>query len=335
MATLAEQFKKALSNVEPNPDDVTNAVAAHEEVRKVLNADAKLTGWGIAPFLIGSYARNVSILRVKDVDMLGRLSSPPEDLRPGAALDEFGRVLIGTFEDRVESQHRSFKVDFPDFGLSVDVVPARISGDHWEIPSRPEARAKWIATNPIRLGELTTEMNQNSDFQMGGAGVYVPTVKLVRQIRKAQLGEASPSGLYFEILTYWVFKNSMASQLSRAGYLTKTIREIATLLVEVLEDGLDDPTLSDQKILTKASEVELEAALEAMKVAATIAEQALAEEDECASARLWAKLFGSNDSGEVFELPVNCDEERSKRATSNMSRTPGAANVPAGTGRYA
>src|SRR5665213_387474 len=51
MAVLAESFKTALGNIEPQRkekgDDAKNAKAAHAEVSKVLMGDAKLKLWGI------------------------------------------------------------------------------------------------------------------------------------------------------------------------------------------------------------------------------------------------------------------------------------------------
>ncbi len=158
VATLAEQFKKARGNIEPDPADVSNAAATHAAVREVLKDDATLKGWGIDPVLIGSYSREVSIRRVKDVDVFGRLATPPAELRPGRALDEFHRVLEDAYKSRVEPQHRSFKVDCPAHGLAVDVVPARACGAHWEIASRPDQRGRWGETDPTKLGELTTQM---------------------------------------------------------------------------------------------------------------------------------------------------------------------------------
>lgn len=206
MATLAEQFKTALENIEPQRkepgDDKACAKSAHWEVGRVLTADSLLNKWGITPILIGSYARDVSIRRVKDVDLFGRLTSPPDDLRPGKALEEFERVLCDAYEDRCSPQRRSFKVDFPDFDLSVDVVPAKPLEDIWELPARGDERSRWTPTNPIRLTELKEEMNK--EFVLGARGVYVPMVKLVRQIRRTILGQdAHPGGLYYEILTYW------------------------------------------------------------------------------------------------------------------------------------
>ena len=67
MAHLKQQFKDALSSIEPS-DDKTNAPEAHRMVRDALEADAKLAEYGVSPVLIGSYKRNVSIKRINEGD---------------------------------------------------------------------------------------------------------------------------------------------------------------------------------------------------------------------------------------------------------------------------
>jgi tRNA nucleotidyltransferase (CCA-adding enzyme) len=140
MAVLAESFNKALANIEPQRkepgDDAKCAQAAQKEVREVLLDDSKLSSWGIDPVLIGSYARHVSIRRVKDVDVFGRIVGFPDSLYPGDALDAFETTLCAEYGTRCAPQTRSFKVDF-EFDLSVDVVPARPYEAIWQIPRRP------------------------------------------------------------------------------------------------------------------------------------------------------------------------------------------------------
>lgn len=128
MATLPTQFDKALSAVEPD-DDATHARDAHAQ----------------------------------DVDVFARLTKADGSLRPGAILDHVAKTLDTAFPGNVERQHRSVKVDFPEYDPSVDVVIARPCGNHWEIPQRIEedGRARWRETNPTRMTELTTEANKS------------------------------------------------------------------------------------------------------------------------------------------------------------------------------
>ena len=68
MSVLTKQFKDALSKIEPG-EDAEHAAEAHAEVRDVLDGHADLVEWGLHTVLIGSYRREVSIRRVKDVDV--------------------------------------------------------------------------------------------------------------------------------------------------------------------------------------------------------------------------------------------------------------------------
>ncbi|WP_433496818.1 NucA/NucB deoxyribonuclease domain-containing protein [Sphaerimonospora sp. CA-214678] len=97
MATLATQFREALSAIEPG-DDAKHAEDAHKQVSKVLEADEKLRKLGVAPLLIGSYKRHVSIRRVKDVDVFARLTEADSSLRPCAILDHVTEVLDKAFQ---------------------------------------------------------------------------------------------------------------------------------------------------------------------------------------------------------------------------------------------
>src|SRR5262249_47745953 len=152
MAVLLPQFEQAKKNVEPSPEDKVNAREAHHEVREVLERDVELRGLGVDTILIGSYAREVSIRRMKDVDVFSKLLSLPPAVGPRDLLKTFSKILIRGFTpDRVKPQDRSFKVNFPDFDLEVDVVPARPWSRHWQIPDRTEHGGEWQETNPERL----------------------------------------------------------------------------------------------------------------------------------------------------------------------------------------
>lgn len=339
MATLATQFQAALSRIEPE-DDAKNAVEAHTLVTAALKADDKLRRLGISPFLIGSYGRQVSIKRVKDVDVFARLDNATESLRPGEILDHVTGVLENAFPDRVTRQHRSVMVDFPDFDLSVDVVISRPCvdhpADHWQIPQKIEddGRASWIETDPIRMSELTTEAN--ADFLHSGSGVYVRMVKLIRQIRRTWVNE-QPGGYYFEVLVYHAFQNLEPHENTVAAYLCVVLREIADRLPGCVTGGPADPTLDDRTITTKATREQIEAAAERIAEAAQLAQEALAEEDICASALKWQELLGKTQHTDepefVFPLPEACNADGTVKPTGGLVK--GAPAVPAGRDRYA
>ena len=146
------------------------AIAAHVEVRIVLNANGALVDAGIADVLVGSYARSLSIWPGKDVDVFGRLSAHTVDsIKPASAYELFA-VALASYEaqGRLTRQPRSLKVSFGrehpvseqslrvageelgwsaveignlvakalslDFDFSVDVVPAVRWEPHYGIP---------------------------------------------------------------------------------------------------------------------------------------------------------------------------------------------------------
>ncbi len=184
---------------------------------------------GLDDVLIGSYARDTGIWPGKDVDIFGKLDRKSvESIRPDVAYQLFLSALESRYAGRLTEQPRSIKIDFGPadertpadeflrerkasradvFPFSVDVVPAVRSGDVWAIPSndrgewqRTAAAERWVRTDPEKLTDLTTK--RNSELSIGGQGAFVPTVKAMRQVRRAHLGDAKPGGLYVELVLH-------------------------------------------------------------------------------------------------------------------------------------
>ncbi|KJL44938.1 hypothetical protein RS81_00406 [Microbacterium terrae] len=302
MSVLTKQFKDALSQVEPG-EDAAHAAEAHAEVRDVLHGHSDLVEWGLHSVLIGSYRREVSIRRVKDVDVFCELPSLPEDQDPQDLLDKFARLLADEYGDRVTKNDRSVKVDFPDFDMHVDVVPARAAGDEWEIPDRDGG---WEKTHPVKFSELSTARNQAHDEK------YVPVVKLLRQTRRALLGEAKPGGFFVEIAAYHSFAsipdgNSDDSPNSTAEYYTVALEKMAPILRDHADDvaRLMNPAIPEQELHVRATRAELDAIADKWEQAAVDAREALESENDQDAARTFKRLLGQNSDGDdVFEVPV-------------------------------
>ncbi|GEK87484.1 nucleotidyltransferase domain-containing protein [Microbacterium aerolatum] len=332
MAHLKQQFKDALSSIEPG-DDKANAPEAHRLVRDALEADTKLTEYGVDPVLIGSYKRNVSIKRVKDVDVFVRLPDLPNDVTSKNILDRFFTVLhaeFGSDDDghrRTKRQDRSLQVSFPEYDLYVDAVPARPywDGETWEIPQKGD-EDEWVRTNPEKLTSLSTEMNAAHD------GYYVPTVKLLRQTRRSILGASKkPGGFFIEVATYQAFASGLVSGNDHAEYYVSALKEVSKIIDSYVTFGIavNDPTLPGHTIRIRATDDELDAAKARFADAAETAREALAEEDEGKAALAFQKLLGKNGDDEtVFPMPPGFNEDGSKRASAISA---GARTVPAGT----
>ncbi|MFI6611926.1 nucleotidyltransferase [Streptomyces sp. NPDC050507] len=329
MAHLKQQFKEALSSIEPG-DDKTNAPEAHHLVRDALKADAKLAEYGVSPVLIGSYKRNVSIRRIKDVDVFVRLDDLPGGVTSKDILDRFFKVLhaeFGTDADghrRTKRQDRSLQVSFPEYDLYVDAVPARPKGDGtWEIPQRGDGD-EWVRTNPDGLTALSSTMNTNHDEY------YVPTVKLLRQTRRALLGMKKPGGFFVEMAAYQAFASGAVSGDDQAEYFVSALQEVSTIVENFVAYGIAvaDPTLPGHTIRIRASDDELDTARSRFLEAAASAKGALDEEDEGKAALAFRNLLGNNGDGDtVFPMPPGFNEDGSKKASAI---SPGARVVPAG-----
>lgn len=330
MSEHVDAFKTACSNIEPEDDDVANASAAHQEVRDVLATDPTLHAYGITTILIGSYAREVSIRRVNDVDVFSKLEEFGDDLTSVELLNLVYDVLAAEFgEDRVELQDRSVLVDFPEYGLHVDAVPARRRGEHWEIPDRVPAgeTEAWQLTDPEELGSKSTEMNKRFGKN------YVPVVKLVRQTRRAQLGEERPGGLFFEVLTHHAFDqmNLDMDDANRPKLYVAALQSIANQL-GVFRDGgdVEDPAMPGQVIAIRATQAQKDEAARVFADVADRAEAALADES-CPSAKTFRDLLGKNSNGDwVFEMPSYCNAD----GTQKLAAATPTRSVPAGDKRF-
>jgi hypothetical protein len=331
MAHLKQQFKDALSSIEPG-DDKTNAPEAHRLVRDALEADARLTEYGVNPVLIGSYKRNVSIKRVKDVDVFVRLPDVPNDVTSKNILNWFFTVLhaeFGTDSDghrRTKRQDRSLQISFPEYDLYVDAVPARPywGGETWEIPQKGDAD-KWVRTNPELLTSLSSEMNAAHH------SYYVPTVKLLRQTRRGLLGHKKPGGFFIEVATYQAFASGVVSGNDHAEYYVSALEEVAKIIDSFVSYGIgvNDPTLPGNTIRIRASDDELNTARTWFTDAAEAAREALDEEEEGKAALAFQNLLGKNGDDEtVFPMPPGFNDDGLKRASAISA---GARVVPAGT----
>lgn len=321
MAILTSKFKDALTRIEPSDADIKNAPLAHNEVRDALADATGLDDWGVKPILIGSYARSVAIRRVKDVDVFCRMHDIDDDVQPVTVLNRYYKALEDAFGSaRVTRNARSFKVAFPEYDdLHVDAVPARQRRDGtWEIPTKD---GEWQPTNPLNVNALTTAMNTNQN------GMYVPTVKLARQARRA-INDARPGGFFVEICLYDAFLNWKVDTASHALGFVTALEAIADYLDAKVGWGkeLPDPSRPGYNMFFRATDKQWETARDKFRAAATKARDAYRNDDEHEAANAYRDLLGINGDGDdVFpEVPK----------TAARLITPGAYNVPAGDRRF-
>jgi hypothetical protein len=321
--------------IEPSTTDKANAPIAHSSVRQTLITARSLQEWGLSPVLIGSYKRDVSIRRVKDVDVFCRMESIDSSVSGDKVLDEFYKVLDAEYGRdasgvrRVRRQARSLQVAFPDLdGLYVDAVPARQRWDGtWEIPKKDSH--DWQATNPERLTELKSEMNTSME------GMYVPTVKLLRQARRAIL-DARPGGLFVELAFHEACAGGRIEFTSQALAFVTGLEEIAAYLRDRVAWGrqLPDPTMPGRAASFRATDTQWERARDRFTTAAEDARAAYEEDSPGLAAVAFRGLLGKNgDDDEVFPIPAGYNDDGTKKASA-APITPGERIVPAGDRRF-
>lgn len=324
MAVLTQQFSDALTLIEPDAD-VASAIKAREAVVDALAADDQFTTWGFDPVLIGSYKRHVSIKRIKDVDVFCRLRNLPDGVDPVDLLGHTLAVLTAAFpgDDLVTLQGRSVQVTFPELDMYVDAVPARPAGDVWEIPCKDPGDG-WESTNPEQLTQLSTDMNEKFD------GIYVPTVKLMRQARRSLRGDSKPGGLFIECVTYWAFDEFTGDFGSQAEYFVEALEGAVRVLDRhIAGSPIENPAMQGNELRVSASHDDFVALRDAFYQAAESARRGLADDDQCEAARTFRAILGQDSLGEwVFQLPEDCETYSESR--SGFAVLPGADQLPAG-----
>jgi hypothetical protein len=334
METLPSQFDGALSRIEINAARRGRAIAAHEDVRTLLETSPTLRALGIDTVLIGSYARQTSISPGRDVDVFCKLTALDTSVAPSDVFDDFASVLTDHYHERAEERARSVKIDFGG-EFSVDAVPAANADPHWAIPAHERSiwggEGRWITTDPEELGRLTTAANDS--LLIGGQGAYVPLVKLMRQTGRHHRGDARPGGLYIELATYDVIDKRMRVD-SFAELFAHTLRRVGSRLGRANTEPLLDPALGTM-YETQPDERAVSALASLFSGLAEKAEEAL-ESDRCRAAMLWREILGDNDRGRVFPIPEGCDE--TGRAVPAIASNPSRGSNEArafGSAQYA
>jgi Second Messenger Oligonucleotide or Dinucleotide Synthetase domain len=311
MHALAHQFDTALKRINIDDERRRHAIAAHTQIRELLEGEEQLCAWGVDTALIGSYRRHTGIYPGKDVDVFTKLTElSVDDTDPPTIYRHVRDLLVGHYGGRAEPQPRSVKVSFDTAGFefSVDAVPAVRMGERWAIPrydttlwDDPERR--WVETDPEKLTELTERLN--GLVVIGGQGGYVPVVKLVRQARCHHRGDEKPGGFYFELMTYWAFRNGEVGGDTYAEVFAATLSSIARQLQGGAE--LIDPVLGTAYRPSPEPGART-ATGHIFSDLASQAQAALSEDSRCKAAAIWREILGRNDQGMCFPIPDGCDE---------------------------
>lgn len=168
MISVQDAFKKFRSRLELTPKEHADASRRQNEIREVMNESFAIE----VDFLTGSYARWTKTKPLKDVDIFCVLKESEKHYRskyPSVLLNAVQKVLAQKYgEKNVELQRRSVTVSFGvievdgdtnEQVMSVDVVPAFIKEDHYEIPDTARSSG-WTETNPKIHADLAVKAHE-------------------------------------------------------------------------------------------------------------------------------------------------------------------------------
>lgn len=293
--TLDEAFRKFKSRLELNDREKQNASKRQTEVREHIRSWFSID----RDFLTGSYARHTKTKPLKDIDILFVLAESERkkyrDKVPSVVLDDFYNALVDKYgKSAVRKQGRSLNVDFgvvvdaednTDYRVvSVDVVPAFVDGDNYEIPNNDTG--KWMKTNPEIHAQEARDAHQAYSNEWKG---------MVRMVKywnnNAKHGADKPVKPSFLI-------EVMALQCLHGGWQGRFDYEIQAFfaaLADRIQDEWPDPAGLGTPVSDSMDEQRKARAKELLQAASREASNAihLARKGQNAEAlKAWRSLFG-------------------------------------------
>jgi len=280
MGYVDDAFLNLKGKLEITTTESALAGRRHHEIRDHVRASWDLQ----ADFLTGSYRRDTKTKPLKDVDIFVVIDArgAQAQLRNSGAraiLDKLALVL-GTKYDSVVVDRMACTVNFGsgDEIVSFDVVPAfERATDEFEIPDT--RTGAWIATNPKRHHEMSTEKNKECD------GKFVPFVKMAKAINR-ELGDPVTPSFLIEVMAQDLVQEPF-------GRYQDEVRWFLASVAEGVAGSWPDPAGLGPDVNTMTFS-ERGAAAAALERAQAIAEQAIRLEDdgqERAAVEEWRQLF--------------------------------------------
>jgi len=284
---LAADFKALLSSIQPGDQDVTDAKAAHEEVREQLRNDSEFKDAHKDTFLSGSYARHTAINDINDVDVICVIDIDRSITEPEVVL-AWTQSILGKYYKETKRQGRSVGAQAAK-GVWLDIVPASpIAADDGPlcIPDR-EAR-QWVQTHPKGQIQAATDKNKNTN------GYYVHIVKLMKFWRDRLPTESCRLKSY--ILESMIHGN-IGSPTSHAVGIVNALEGMERTY-GAYRDANIMPTITDPGYASVSEAKHWQSKdfndfMSQVKSAATTGRKALNSSDESESRRLWRQVFGS------------------------------------------
>ena len=214
MVSLRLHIKGLLKNLQPPPERVKAARTLPKPVQEFLRLHPEFVTLPPHTRLAGSFAQDLSVGDVKDVDFVVRTAGDPEDNDPEAkktiwalksVLDGLPEYLEmhGYAEIEVTGARRSVHVLFPEQNFHLDVVPCIAPGGFNEplwVPDRGFNR--WIPSHPLGV------VQQVTDLETAYPGKFRNLSKLTKHFRNEQMKRSRPKSYWLLTLLIHEFRDN-------------------------------------------------------------------------------------------------------------------------------
>jgi hypothetical protein len=206
MFTLGTHFIELLERTQPPPERLKKACDLPPKVREFLKEHKEFKTVFPHSRLAGSYAQDLCVGDIKDVDFLVRVPGDPANNKPEAkqvvqdlkkALDGLPEALgyEGEAEIDIERARRSVHVYFRGEDFHVDAVPC-IAPDGFDqilyVPDR--GFNEWIPSHPIGYIQLIKDLNDENH------GKVRPLIRLLKHFRNFQMVNRRPKSFWLGAL---------------------------------------------------------------------------------------------------------------------------------------
>lgn len=310
MLVLSTHFEQLLKNVQPPQDRIQAAQTLPDQVRDYLEEYEEFATVSPHSRLVGSYAQDLCVGDVKDVDFLVRVNGDPERNEPEAkkliqdlksALDGLPEALAygGSTGIDTEGARRSVHVYFEGRDFHLDVVPC-VAPDGFEKPLYVPDRSfnKWIPSHPVGYIGLLNDLNNEHGEKVK------PLIRLLKHFRNYHFRTRKPKSYWLGALTIHHVQNTLDMTRSLAELFHDLLDAIYSQYDHLLwTDKVSTPNIKDPMLEHNVSwnwgRSSFETFMRRVDEGRSWAAKALEAEEREDAIRWWQKVFGEDFPSDV------------------------------------
>jgi hypothetical protein len=329
MHTLGTFFDVLDENIRPPQERLDAARDLPPLLREYLRQHQNFATVEPHSRLVGSYAQDLSVTDVKDVDILVRVDGDPENNEPEAkqlirelkaALDGVPEALgfVGWTDVDISGARRSVHVYLENRDFHFDVIPC-VAPDGLEealyVPDR--GFNKWVPSHPVGFVQLLDELNKEHGRKVKRLG------RLLKHFRDHQMKQRRPKSYWLGALLVHQVRGSLDTSQPLAVVFRDLLDGVYNRYASLLgQDNDATPNIPDpllgHNISWNWGRPAFETFMRRLDDGRKWATKALDADDRETAISYWQRLFGE----EFFPTEV----EEAAKDQAEKAR-PGAAAV--------